>query len=440
MKVGERRVVTAHLAAPAMLLLFGIGWRLIWLVRQHPFESKATEAVNVAIVFARTGRFADAIAPGEGLTAHLNPVMPTLAALVYRLAGVQTPLANWLLSLTALCFSLGSAVMLYRSFGLMGASRTSRLFGLALYCLLPLAPFTELIEFRHWEGGLATFLATSLLYLIVATDVAGATEWPRRLAIALAAAILLFINLPLGFAGYTMCAILLWRKLALRSGIATAVTAVFVLIAVLTPWTIRNYEAFGTFTPLRNNAGLELALANYPAALEAPDQKAAFLSRLREIHPNNNPAVFEKMKKMGGEGQYSAMLRTETETWISSHPLSFSRLILRHFQQFYFPPAWLWYTDSRATSLKMLIYWSSGFLGLLGAIWAINVWRGRFFYAAALALAPALPYILVQPVIRYRFSVLGILLFLSAEIVFRAVRNSIDRIPKRPSAAVSGSD
>lgn len=425
MKVSRIHILNARIAAPGTLLLLGISWRLIWLARQHPFELKGAEALNAAITFAHTGLFADAIAPGEGLTAHLNPVMPIISGVVYRLMGVQTPSANWLLSIAAMGFSLGSAMMLYRSFGLMGASRSSRLLGLALYCLLPLAPFTELIEFRHWEGGLAIFLATSLLYLIVETDVSNATDWFRRCALALVAAILFFINLPLGLAGYTMCLLLLVRKLEWRDSFKTVAMATLVLTVVLTPWTIRNYQAYGTFTPLRNNAGLELALANHQEAFDNPNHKAAFLARLRDIHPNNNPRIFLKMNRLGGEGNYSKILERETFQWILGHPFQFVRLMIRHCAEFYFPPSWLWSLwsgNSQATMLKLFTTWISAFLGLIGAFCAIFIWRRNFVYAAALALIPVLPYLVVQPIIRYRFSVIGILFFLAAEFILFVTR------------------
>ena len=45
----------------------------------------------VARAYAETGRLADAYGPGSGLTAHVTPIMPILAGLVYRLTGVGTP-------------------------------------------------------------------------------------------------------------------------------------------------------------------------------------------------------------------------------------------------------------------------------------------------------------------------------------------------------------
>lgn len=415
--------------APALLVLLGIIWRLVWLAHRPFFEIRQSEAVNTALSFAQTGRFADAVGQGEGLTAHLNPVMPIFSGLVYRMLGIQTPIANWLLSVAALGLSIGSALFLYRAFGQMGASR-GRLLGLGLYCLLPLSPYIELMEFRHWEGGLAVFLATGLLALIVATDASGNTSWPRRCAIALLAALLFFVNPPLGLAGYAMAAVLLWRRFDWSRYPATIGMAACVLVAVLTPWTIRNYEAFGLFIPLRGNAGLELAVANHPAAVSGDDQQAVFLSRLIAVHPNGNPAIFARMMAMGGEIPYAAMLGKETSAWIASHPADFARISLRHLVQFYFPPAWLWDVYgkySQGTLTKQLALWTTALLGLVGAVCAVLVWRGRFIYAAVTALMPALPYILVQPVLRYHSLVLGILLFLGAELVMRVL--SYGRIP-----------
>ena len=410
--------------APAVLVLLGVLWRLMWLAWFRPFEIRQVEAVNAALAFARTGRFADALGPGEGLTAHLSPVMPVLSGLVYQVLGIQTAAANWLLSLVALGLSIGSALFLYRSFGLMGVSRTSRLFGLGLYCLVPLSPFTEMVEFRHWEGGLAVFLATGLLMLIVTVDASGATSWRARFAVSLLAAILFFVNPPLGLAGYAMAVILLCRRLAWRSYPATIGMAALVLIAVLTPWTIRNYQAFGSFVPLRGNAGMELALANHSAAVSGHDQQAVFRARLFAIHPHGNPPVFARMQAAGGEIPYAAKLGSEAKGWIATHPLDFARLSLRHLVQFYFPPEWLWtvYGNfSHATLVKQGIIWVTAALGLCGALAGAFVWRGRLLYAATLALIPAIPYLMVQPILRYHYLVSGILLFLAADVIIRAL-------------------
>ncbi len=420
---------SSRITAPALVVMVGIIWRLVWLSHRPFFEIRQSESINTALAFARTGRFADAVGQGEGLTAHLNPVMPIFSGLVYRLLGVQAPVANWLLSLVALGLSIGSALFLYRAFGQMGASR-GRLLGLGIYCLLPLLPYTELMEFRHWEGGLAVFLATGLLALIVTTDASGTTSWRRRYAIALLAALLFFVNPPLGVAGYAMAAILLWRRFEWRSYPATVGMAACVLVAVLAPWTIRNYEAFGRFIPLRSNAGLELALANHPAAVSGNNQQGVFLARLTAIHPNGNPPVFARMKAMGGESPYAAMLGKETNAWIASHPVDFARISLRHLVQFYFPPAWLWDVYgkfSQGTLIKQFVIWATTLLGLAGAVCAVLVWRGRFIYAAVAVLVPALPYLLVQPILRYHYLVLGILLFLGAELVTRVLTN--DKLP-----------
>ena len=409
---------------PAVMVVLGILWRLVWLAQHRPFEIIEHEALNAGISFAQTGRFADALGPGEGLTAHLSPVMPIVTGLVYRALGIQTMTANWVLSLIALAISLGSALCLYRAFAYMGASRGSRLLALGIYCLLPLTPYTELMEFRHWEGGLAVLLAAALLLLIVKADARETTRWRERFPIALLAAILFFVNPPLGVAGYIMAAILLFRRLEWREFPATIAMSAVVLVAVLLPWTIRNYEAFGRFVPLRGNAGLELALANHPAAVSGENQQAVFKVRLFNIHPNNNPPVFAQMLAAGGEIPYAEKLGTEAKAWIAAHPAQFIRLCARHLVQFYFPPTWLWgvYADfGHATQVKQAIMWLTAALGLAAAFYAILVRRDRSIYAEVFALAPALPYIVVQPILRYHYIVLAILLFLACDFGVRGI-------------------
>lgn len=412
--------------AAVVIVALGILWRVLWLAHQRPFEVQQVEAVNAAVEFARSGRFANALGPGEGPTAHLNPIMPLFSGLVYKLLGVQTHAANWLLSLVALALSLGSALMLYRAFGKMGGTTGGRLFGLGLYCLLPLGPFVELMEFRHWEGGLTAFLAAALLLLAVEYDAALMVEWSRRLCLAALAALLFFVNPPVGIAGYALLALLFWRRLDRIAQIKSVAACGGVLVLVLMPWTIRNYVDFHRFVPLRANAGLELALANHPAAVTDRDPKAVFLSRLYDIHPNNNPRVFTRMQAAGGEIPYAQMLGRTAKEWIVAHPGQFLRLTLRHCAQFYFPPAWQWSVYGafgKGTAIKQAAMWLLAAAGLLGAALSILRWRGRMIYAAPLALLPAFPYSIVQPILRYHYLVLGILIFLAAEVLVRAIRS-----------------
>lgn len=409
------------LVLPGLLLLAGAVVRVLW-VRHHFRATIGGEAGHVAVAFARTGVVADAFYPGEGPTTHLSPVAPVIQGLVLRLLGIETRQSAWALSFLAIACCLGAALLLYRAFGVMGAPRGSRLAALAAAALLPINRFTETDEFRFWEGGMAALLSAAILWLTVEADRAHAVGWRVLAGLSLLIALLFFVNPPLGVAGYANLGLLLLRRVPRRRWPATMLSAALILAAVLTPWTVRNYAYFGRFIPLRGNAGLELALANHPAAVSGLHQRAVFRAREAEIHPDGEPAVMAKMRAAGGEVPYAERLGRETVAWIRQHPGDFARLTLRHAGQFFFPPPWLWRVygaGEPAVQTKWLITTVTAVLGLLGVAASLFWWRGRMAYAAAIVLVPALPYMVVQPVLRYRYLIFFPLLYLSAELIRR---------------------
>ena len=74
----------------------------------------------------------------------------------------------------------------------------------------------------------------------------------------------------------------------------------------------------------------------------------------------------------------------------------------------------------------MCIIAFAGFVSL-GARLACRDWR--YIYVAAALLLPMLPYVLGEPIIRYRFPVGGLLVFLAAGIVRRTAQFALKLRP-----------
>lgn len=403
----------------AMLLLAaGAAERVVFLLTTARHDVVGGEAANVAAAFAGTGSIADVFGKGSGLTAHLNPVVPAIAGAVYRIFGLRTPGAEAVLSLLSIACVLAAAGLFHRAVLWAGASPRGALAALAVFCLVPLNNYLEIVDFRAWEGGLATLLGAACLLLTVRADARGEVSWRIVGALALLAALAFFINPPLGIAAYANALLLLVRRVPATRWPAAAGVAAVMLAAVLTPWTIRNYEAFGRVIPLRGNFGLELALANHPAAVSGDDEIGVFRARLAQIHPQMSWDAFRAMQRTGGEIAYADRLGAEAKRWIAAHPRDFVRLSLRHLGQFYFPPAWQWSIYggvSTGQRIKLMLSWAIALAGLAGAAAALFVWRGRLIYLATIALVPVLPYMIVQPIPRYRYLVYLPLLALGAE-------------------------
>ncbi len=407
-----------------LLLVLGLIERVGWLLIARD-QFVGGEAFNVAHSVMLHGTIADAFAKGSGLTAHLPPVLVVYAGYVYRFFGLNSTVSNVILSGTSVLTVLAAGYLLFRSFRQIGMPAHWGLGALAAFCLVPLFPQLEMVVFRIWEGGLASFLAALLLYCVTRSTDPGARTLRRWIVITFVASLLFFVNPAAGLAGFVMVGIWLIRERPVRAWPAHVGSAAVVLALVLAPWTIRNYEAFGRIIPLRSNMGMELALANHPAAVSNRDPKTVLLDRLREIHPQESQRAFDTMQAMGGERVYADRLGAEAKAWIAAHPAQFAALCVRHGVQFYFPPAWQWnlYVDSPTNTMgvKLLLVYLFSALGLLGAVAGLVLWRGPALYPAVMLLVPVVTYAVVQPVLRYHYLIHGISIFLAVEFVRRVV-------------------
>lgn len=399
------------------LVLAGLALRLTWLVLVRALLSPLDlgEASAAAGALARTGTLADAFAPGSGPTAHLMPATVTLAAAVQNVFGDSGAvlLSLWTLALLALTWLLSRAL-----FAEAGWRAPALVGGLALLCLLPGHIVEEAADFRVWEGGLATLLALANLRLIVTLDQRDEIAAQPLLLGAALSAFTFFVSPTTGLAVDTCWAWLALRRLPLPRALGFAGIAAATLALLLAPWLLRNSQMMGSPILLRDNFGLEIAMANYPGALDPIDPRAETLARAGAIHPNRNPAVLARMRAAGGEAAYSRQLGRETWTWIAANPGDFARLALRHYRQFYFPDRWqgaLTNWGAFPTLRIEMIRLVSAF-GLLSL--AIGLFRRRRFhglFALYIALA-GLPYALTMPIPRYSYAIWPLLAFLAAQL------------------------
>lgn len=419
-----------------LLLLFGLLGRIWWLAVRLKDQYVGGEALNVARSVARTGNIADAFGRGSGLTAHLPPVLVVYAGYVYRIFGMPSQVSDFILSATSVITVLAAGYLLFLSFKEIGMTPLWRLGALAVFCILPLFPQLEMVTFRIWEGGLASFLAALLLYCVTRPEPVGSQSLRPWIVSSIVGSVLFFLNPAAGLAGFAMLGVWLIRERRIDTWPKHVASAAIVLAVVLAPWTIRNYEAFGRFIPLRSNMGMELALANHPGALSNRDPKTVMVDRLHEIHPQESQHAFDRMQAMGGERVYADRLGAEAKAWIVAHPTQFAELCVRHVIQFYFPPEWQWniYINfpTRTMKLKLLLVYLVSALGLLGAVAGLLRWRGPYFYPAIMVLVPAVTYAVVQPVLRYHYLIHGITIFLGIEFVRRVVNLVLSRT--RPAA------
>lgn len=416
-----------------MLILAGLALRLAWLVLVRALLTPLDlgEASAAAGALARTGTLADAFAPGSGPTAHLMPVTVTIAGAVEHVFG-DSPATALLLSLWTLALLAGTWLLARALFATAGWRGRALLGGLALLALLPGHIVQEAADFRVWEGGFAALLALANLWLIVTLDQREDIPAQPLLLGAALSAFTFFVSPTTGLAVDACWAWLALRRLPLPRMLAFVATAAAALALVLAPWVLRNAQVMGSPILLRDNFGLEIAMANYPGALDPADPRAETLARARAIHPYANPQILARLRAAGGEAAYSRALGRETGAWIAAHPLDFARLALRHYRQFYFPDRWQGALTNWAAfpMLRIEMIRLVSAFGLVGL--AVGLVRRRRYYglfALYLALA-GLPYALVMPIPRYAYVIWPLLAFLAAQLAADAFTALQRRGPK----------
>lgn len=407
----------------ATLLSLGAVERTAWNLLRPDFGA-AGEAMNVALAVASGRGFADAYRAGQGPTAHLLPVSPGIAGAVYYLFGRETTLAELALSAWSIGLALGTYALLYRAFGYLRVPRTVRLAGLACGCLAPTYVSQEAVDFRVWEGGLAIFLTALFLERLLAArnlPVADAREgeYRRGALLGVCAATLLFVNPLLGVACLGCLAAFALRYFSIRQTAVTAGSVLLIAAITIAPWAVRNATTLHAPVLLRSNAGLELALTNYPGSLKQSDEQGEFLRRLTEIHPTMSPEAFQAMQRQG-EVAYFDTLGRAAMRWIVEHPLDAAQLWLHHAREMVVPSAWKFDVGgtSRTGWLKAILAQLVGIGGLAGmaVVFSLRPGRGAIYPAMVVALT-VLAVSPFQPVVRYTYLIYPIMVFFAAALL-----------------------
>ena len=382
------------------------------------------EATRVALALARTGSFADAYYQGYGPTAHLLPILPGIAGLIFWLLGPESAPANLALLGWSLLQTFAGYLLLRRLALALDMDALAVRAGTAWLCLLPAFMPQETIDFRYWEGAAALALAALNLLLIVQVDARRKAELPLLLIAAALSALTFFVSPAAGLGIYACWGLVALVRLGWKRAIGLGAVSAVALALLIVPWTLRNATVMGDPIPLRSNFGLELAIGNHPAAVGSLHPDDTFAERLHAVHPYHNPAARAALRRAGGESAYSAALGAEARAWIAAHPAQFAQLSLAHLSQFFVPRPWQFYFAGwqDARELRALIVGLASIVGLAGLLMGIVRGRRGYWLLGTYVALAALPYAIVQPVPRYSYIVWPLLVFLAAETLIRARR------------------
>jgi hypothetical protein len=407
------------------LILGFVAIRLIWLVRLYGEIDgflDGAEALQIALTIARHGMIGDAYYIGQGPTAHLLPLNPLLAGGVMWLLGPGSSAANLALLGLSLGQVLSGYLLIRLVFVRLGADPRAVRWGTALLLLVP--PFVpqETIDFRYWEGASALCLVSLNMLAMIALDRRSRLRRGDLAAIPALFALTFFVLPPAGVAIGACWAIVALRRLPLASSMALAGATVAALALVIAPWALRNAQVMGEPILLRSNMGIELALANHPAAVSGEAPEYVFNERLHAIHPGANAAARAAVRA-NGEAAYSRALADETRAWISANPLAFARLYARHVSEIIAPRPWQMYFTgwegarvARAGTIAVV-----QLIGLVGLAMTLLARRPRAWIPAVYIGIVVLLYGSFQPMPRYGFIIYPFLCFPAVEAIAIAV-------------------
>ena len=264
---------------PAILVALAIRLVVVCLTyRSLPDADKFYEAFGwemgwIARALASGHGYSSPYHPWTGPTAMQPPLYPFVVSLIFRLFGVYSLTSAFVtLSLNSLLSSL-ICIPIYFSAKHSIGPRGARI-AAWVWALYPFAIYFS--AGRVWEYSLTGILFTT--------------------GFCIALPVLLILALY-----RTRAASRPW----LVKGLLTCVA----VLAVLTPWTVRNYRAVGILCPVRDNFWLEIYDDNGGDASLDPSFG----------HPASNPVEMEKFTTMG-EKAYLAEKHTVAIDYIRQHP------------------------------------------------------------------------------------------------------------------------
>ncbi len=343
------------------------------------------------------GRVARSIALGHGFSSPYEgntgpsawepPLYPYLMAGVFKVFGIYTHVSAFVLLTINSLFASLTCIPIYliarKTLGETVARWSAWSWGLCPYVwywsvhwiwdttftpFILACAFWVALELQDWPG-LRGWIIFGLLFGI------GALANPTMLAF-----------LP-------FCGLWIWRARFKRGlpSLSGVVLSSVLFFLVLSPWLIRNYEAFGRFVFIRDDFGSQFALGNGPLA------EGMLMAYLQ---PNLNRLELERFQSMG-EIAYAESRKKIAFDWIRQHPGRFSIVSLKRF--FYY-----WNGVPRPTnSISPVDFRNSAFLlTSVLAIWgAARMLRqkrpGDWLFCGLLLTYPTV-YYFVFPHARYR--------------------------------------
>jgi 4-amino-4-deoxy-L-arabinose transferase-like glycosyltransferase len=327
-------------------LLFWAGFlvRVLYITFAHTYRIRlfqdhfqfGWEMGRVARALVTGYGYADPFVGHTGPTAWVPPLYPLLLAAIFKLFGVYTALSAWVVLTIDSIFSAATAIFVYQ-IAARCYSRKVAVWSAWLWALYPAA--MQYAVHWVWETALTAFLFTWTLALALKMrgipprepypeetgQIPNQTTAQWLLFAALWALIALSNSTLLLF--LPVCGV--WILLAARpfsTGFKNAALATLLFLAILAPWTIRNYRVFHTFVPLRDNLGAELESSSGPGSNGFP-----VMATLPLVERAPQTMLYKSL----GEARYVKLQGAKAKAYIAAHPAHYALISLKRFYFFW---------------------------------------------------------------------------------------------------------
>lgn len=321
-----------------------------------------------------------------GPTAWLGPIYPSLLALLFKVFGIYSYTATFLiLAFNSVCSALVCLTLV--AIGKRTVGVTAGCVAAWLWALAPNAVYWPAVWI--WEVTLSALLLSIAFLLSLKFAQEGETRIRSWLGFGAFWGFSALVNPALltflPFSGLYAAMGLRGKKLPwLKQATASAI----VFFAVISPWIVRNYVAFGHLVLIRQNFPFEFRLGNYPGATGMG---------WGGLHPSVHRGTFQQYRELG-ERRFIEHYKQENAKFLREHPQEFRALTWIRFKAFW-DGTWLDYVTPDATLRH--IYFAFSMTALVGLFFAFRKKIPGAWLFSSLIFYP-LPYYLTFPQVRYR--------------------------------------
>jgi 4-amino-4-deoxy-L-arabinose transferase-like glycosyltransferase len=313
--------------------------------------------------------FGSPFLPFTGPTALVPPLFPWLLAGIFRIWGLYTAQSAFVILTLNSLFSAVTCIPVYLTVRSSLGNRAATIAGWA-WVVYPYAIYFS--AGRVWDYALTGLLFSLCFYAVQRIHLhSRLSAWfGVGLLFGLAClsnpSIALNLCFLLLFAAYKVHQVGgPWFRRSLVTGIA--------FLAVIGPWTLRNYRVFHVISPVRDGFWLEAWAGNNGDTFESNPGWA---------HPASNPVEMQIYQQLG-ETAYMAQKKQFTLDFIQHHPLLFADLTLRRAVRFW-TGFWSWskaYLDTEPFDIPNFFY--STALTLFMLLGLRRLWRVNHHSAVA---------------------------------------------------------